>query len=373
MSLLEERYRRVLRLLPASYRAEREEEMVSAFLEGVGDGEEPADEDLARPNWSEIASVAALAMRVRLGGVGAPPERFVWGEGVRLAARLGLLFHAVLGCVSAGGLLRLYGVLGSPPAAGLAPEDIIGTAGSVERLRHLAESAPVVAWVAAYALLVYGHRRAAKVLAVLALLPMIFRLAIDVGTVVGAAPSLADQGRMQIRTDVPYVLLAVVPVLALLAGYHRDAPAARRPPRFFVVPAVAGALAAVALGVVMATPGLGPGIRPWIDPGGLFYLLLLVVGAAYTGVHIFAAGRRSPCWPLALLLLLIPAVFTRIAAFFSYSYDPTAGVGTAMLLIQIAAALPAGLLLVVLAAPMMRRLPSPDPPPGYGADGGSRG
>jgi hypothetical protein len=71
-----DRYRQVLRVLPASYRAERQEEMVCAFLEGSGD---LRDEDNPRPRWPEIASVVALSVRVRVGGVGAassaPPDR----------------------------------------------------------------------------------------------------------------------------------------------------------------------------------------------------------------------------------------------------------------------------------------------------------
>ncbi|MBE1588278.1 hypothetical protein ACFPOI_52785 [Nonomuraea angiospora] len=62
--LLEQRYRHVLRLLPASYRAEREEEMVAEFMDMSG---EVPDEVNPRPRWGEIASVLALSVRIRLG------------------------------------------------------------------------------------------------------------------------------------------------------------------------------------------------------------------------------------------------------------------------------------------------------------------
>ncbi|MBE1582663.1 hypothetical protein ACFPOI_60465 [Nonomuraea angiospora] len=71
MTLLEQRYRSVLRLLPASYRAEREEEMVDAFMEMYGDA---PDEINPRPPWSEIASVLALSVRIRLGAAGSAPR-----------------------------------------------------------------------------------------------------------------------------------------------------------------------------------------------------------------------------------------------------------------------------------------------------------
>jgi hypothetical protein len=361
MNLLEERYRWVLRLLPASYRAEREEEMVDAFLEGVAqdtDGGGVA-QDTARPSWSEIASVAALAVRLRLGGVGAPPRPFAWGEGVRLSARLGLLFHAALGCVSMGGVLRLYGVLGPHPAAGIGHDTVLGPAGSAERLGNLADSAPLIAWIAAYVTLVYGHRHAAKVLAVLALLPAVYRPVADVTTMIWASPIHATEASASLRTDIPYVLLAGVPTLALLAGFHRDAPATRRPSKVVVPLIVTGAVLTTALGAVVTEPGLDPRIWPWTDPGGLFYLLLLATILAYTGVHLIAPARRSPSWPLALLLLLGPALTTRVAALDAYSSLPDVRPGMVTLLTQVGAAPLAALLLLAMAAPMLRRLPAP--------------
>lgn len=68
-TLLEQRYRTVLRMLPAYYRAEREEEMVETYLDDMDE----ADQDLARPAWGEVASIAALSVRTRLGSAGAPP------------------------------------------------------------------------------------------------------------------------------------------------------------------------------------------------------------------------------------------------------------------------------------------------------------
>jgi hypothetical protein len=73
---LEQRYRLVLRtLLPASYRKLWEEDMVATFLESMDSDDAEAAEFLAdygRPGWSEVASVAALAVRLRLGAAEAP-------------------------------------------------------------------------------------------------------------------------------------------------------------------------------------------------------------------------------------------------------------------------------------------------------------
>jgi hypothetical protein len=93
---LEERYRGVLRLLPAGYRARWEEEMVAAFLESMErDDPDEAEflRDYGRPSWSEMGSVAALAVRLRLGGAGTPRSA-AWGAAVRLAALIALLATA---------------------------------------------------------------------------------------------------------------------------------------------------------------------------------------------------------------------------------------------------------------------------------------
>lgn len=65
MTRLERRYRRVLRLLPAAYRAAWEEEMVATFLESRdSDDAETAEytADFGRPSCPEVASVTVLAV-----------------------------------------------------------------------------------------------------------------------------------------------------------------------------------------------------------------------------------------------------------------------------------------------------------------------
>jgi hypothetical protein len=74
-SVLEQRYRRVLRLLPGYYRDKWEQDMVAAFLDSWLTGDPEADEyrtKAARPSWAEIASVTSLAVRLYLGGAGTP-------------------------------------------------------------------------------------------------------------------------------------------------------------------------------------------------------------------------------------------------------------------------------------------------------------
>ncbi len=58
---LEQRYRRVLRLLPGYYRQRWEEDMVAAFLDSWLTGDPDEDEaivEFCKPSWAEAASVA---------------------------------------------------------------------------------------------------------------------------------------------------------------------------------------------------------------------------------------------------------------------------------------------------------------------------
>jgi hypothetical protein len=110
MSRLEQRYRLVLRVLPAAYRKAWEEDMVATFLDSVDSDDAEAAEyaaDYGRPSWSEVATVASLAVRRCLGAAGAPPRYVAWGQTVRLVALTGLLVNAAAATIEAGSTLWL--------------------------------------------------------------------------------------------------------------------------------------------------------------------------------------------------------------------------------------------------------------------------
>ena len=97
---LEQRYRRVLRLLPGYYRDKWEEDMVAAFLDSWLTGDPDEDSvtmEYDRPTRQEIASVIALAARLYLGGAATPRRYFAWGQAVRLAVLAVVLVHAAQG------------------------------------------------------------------------------------------------------------------------------------------------------------------------------------------------------------------------------------------------------------------------------------
>ncbi|MEV6838453.1 hypothetical protein AB0N17_28755 [Streptomyces sp. NPDC051133] len=213
-TLLEVRYRAVLRLLPAYYRREREEEMVETYLEDL----DRDTQDESRPTLGEVASIAALAVRSRLGAAGAPRPYVLLGSGVRLFALAAVLLQAASAVVEP--VLQLTWSF---------------TRGGAQRRLFLAEftdhglltgvvtAAQLVVplgWTAAYFALLHDRRRLARTCALVAAVPSLWPL---LGPLTGAIlPSMPGFA-------VTFALLAWLPALALCAAHHRDAPAARLP------------------------------------------------------------------------------------------------------------------------------------------------
>ncbi|RJL23005.1 hypothetical protein [Bailinhaonella thermotolerans] len=332
MTLLEARYRRVLRLLPAHYRAEREEEMVDAFLEGAAD----LDEDEAHPRWSEVLSVAALAVRVRLGGAGSTARGAAWGEAVRLAAVAGLFLNAMTAAqgLAAEALVRA-GVIGPVPEEFRA----------VTTLGVLATAAGV-AWVAAFAALARGRLRVAKAAAVLGLVPLPVEV---VRQVIGGVPAV------WVLSILLMGLVGVIPVLALLAGYHRDAAAPRLHWAMPLAPPAAGLLAVVAILALAGSPTRPTWVVAWLDLPGLGFLAL----AGLSVWHARTGRTASPAWPLALALLAFTTLASRLG-----TIAVSLSVGAPGDPLLAGAAVQAGVLLalgLVLLGLGRRALPSPAP------------
>lgn len=356
MSLLEDRYRYVLRMLPASYRAEREEEMVCAFLEGAGDLD---DADNPRPRWSEIASVAALSARVRLGGAGAPPRFIVRGETIRLVAVLGLGFHAAMSCVWLADLLRIYGILGSPPAVDQA---VLGAAGSAERLWGIVRNLSGLLWVVAFVSLVRGRSRTAKTSALIA-------LGLYYGSLFPIGGVTWDES---VKAGVVQSLAFVLPVLALLAGFHRDAPRPRRPRWVAALPVGAGVLLYAALGVLhamMSAPAVDLSawswLWPWLGETGLACLALLAASVACVGTQLRVPAMRTPSLPWALAILIVPVVFSIAFDVIGWTLqvdDPVARTMEAVSIVQLVALLLCCPALIVLSAKATPALPGTAPP-----------
>ncbi|MBB5773844.1 hypothetical protein [Nonomuraea jabiensis] len=285
MNLLEQRYRSVLRLLPASYRAEREEEMVDAFMELSG---EAPDEANPRPRWGEIASVLSLSLRVRLGGPGASPRLVAWGEAVRLVALLGLGYQAVASVIQ-------FLQWGHALAFGT---DVAwtGTPGSVERLVSTAVSAADLCSAIAFVAIMRGHVRTAKVTAVIGVsAPLIYTLI----PMILAGP-LTDRPLSEPAT----LVFTAAPVIALLMGFHSDITPRRRSWAATLSPPAAGL---AVLGGTWLVVALRPYDLDWPYLWLGFGTTILVWAA---GAVVVLARRSSPSWALAmtatgLLLLMV--------------------------------------------------------------------
>ena len=320
---LEQRYRRVLRLLPGYYRAKWEEDMVAAFLDSSLAGDPDEDEfmlEFGKPTWPEVASVADLAARLYLGGAGAPRRYFAWGQAVRGAVLAVVLVHAV---VSLDGLIRVawtHRLLGVPAA----PASMV-TSTPAGLLPPAAWYLSDCAWIAVLVMLILGHYRVARVYAVAAIVPDLVWLLH--GQFTGALPA-ASAGPWFF-----WVLLNLAPVLAL-AAFHPDAPPAPRLPWLLALPA-AYLLVDVPVLALEAT-----GNAAWVpDNSGLFCALVALACLAHAPRAWSRRSDGSGVWSLTLILLAAVAGAYRIASLADYLHNPhLIRVGLAELLILAAAA-----------------------------------
>ena len=304
---LEDRYRRVLRLLPGYYRARWEDDMVAAYLDSRATGDENEDEyifEFGRPAWPEVASVAALAARLYLGGAGSPRRYFAWGQAVRRAVLAVVLVHAVQGLTDftllawrrhqGGWLPALPASLAAPVPGGFWPT-VANTVG--------------YAWIVIFVVLVLGYHRVAQAVAALAIFCDLLLLL--EGQFAGIL--LRPLGWWS-----SFFLLDLAPVLAM-AAFHRDAPPAARRPWLVAVPCYY-LLVSVPVMVLQAT-----GNQAWLpDSAGLACVVVSLACLAHAP-RVLSRSRRgagSGVWSLALTLLGAVAGAWRVVSLGSYLHDP---------------------------------------------------
>ncbi|SDH57580.1 hypothetical protein SAMN05421505_11868 [Sinosporangium album] len=355
MTLLEQRYRRILRLLPAAYRSEREDEMVAAFLDGA---HSTHDRDNPRPRPREIASVAALAVRLRLGTDTTRPRAHTWGRAVRTAALIGLGFHAAT-------------ELRTTAAVLLAPDP----AGETPWLPHLL---PGPLFAAAFALLCLGRIRAAKAAALIGLVPYGVWALQHASALVRALTAPGDLPGVNLPLDLAPLLTQTAGfalVAALVAAYHRDADPPRTPHWVAAVPlAAAAALTAADRALTRAlTQGLPDGgpvpdavhwAALWTDTPGLACTAIAAAAAAHLLTRL-RTPHPDAARPLTLALLSLAALPLAAVRIDPHAADTlgqamtlTAAAQTAALALCAAAMLTAGLRSLPAAPPHARPLPA---------------
>lgn len=333
-SLLEQRYRRALRLLPAAYRQRWEEDMVAAFLEAAhaADPDDPEGVEISSPSRGELASVAALAVRLRLGGDAAAPRAFAWGEAVRRVALTGLLIHAA-GAVT--GVVLTAWLSNRLPWPTVVPGDWSPT--RWDTLFNLVE----LLWLPAYLALLHGHRRVARILALAAFAPILISTVTSLAADPGAYP----------MSHAAWLLFAALPVGAL-AAFHQGAPPVATRPWLIALP--------VATGPVLLLALLGPAAAdrvPLIDSPGLWAAGLTAAG--------LTPLRRAPHWALALALFAGAALGLRLLTVTDFLGQAGAAPGqsafVAVAVAETAALLITTATLATRAARTLRRLPPGEP------------
>jgi hypothetical protein len=313
---LELRYRRVLRLLPGYYRDMWEEDMVAAFLDSWLTGNADDDDaimEYCRPTWQETASVVGLAVRLHLGGAGAPRRYYAWGQAVRNAVLVVVLVHAVRGVdglVFVAQSRRLFGLQGPL---------VLWLNGTWPMVFEVVD----YAWIVIFLALVLGHYRFARLTAALTIIP-----------------SLADLLQLQLtgREGAPFdiwaywILLELAPVLAM-AAFYRDAPRVARRPWLLALP-TGYLLVVVPLLVLQNT-----GNSAWLpDLPGLCCFLVSLACLTHVPRAWSRQGGGSGVWSLTLMLLAAVAGTYRIVSLGDYGYDPhLVNIGFAELLILAAA------------------------------------
>ncbi|MCS7479628.1 hypothetical protein ACFFQW_19680 [Umezawaea endophytica] len=265
MSNLENRYRRLLRVLPRWYRAEREEEMVGLLL---ADRTDDLDLEHGWPGWGETGATVALAVRTRFAASGAPARAVAVGDVVRLVAMLGLVGQAAYGVRWASAALTGP----SWNAVGFEPVDVVV---------NLAMVAGPIAMLA-------GLRGVAKA---------------QVG--LSAAYGLVVAGQAVAEASPPLAVLWHVPVwvtaFALFAGYHRDATRPDPRPWWWALLAVA-----VTTGGLTAWSAGDPDHVLTAASSGLVPVAVVIAGVVHLGRRGSAAGSLAlACWALALLPLTL--------------------------------------------------------------------
>ncbi|HLL67228.1 MAG TPA: hypothetical protein VK453_16205 [Micromonosporaceae bacterium] len=296
-SLLEDRYRRALRMLPGSYRKAWEEDMVATFLQGAyaADPDDPEGVELSHPDRSELASIIALSVRLRLGVLGAAPRYLAWGAAARRVALVGLLAHTIVALV--GVVLEVWIIQRLPGV--IIPEGVgLGYPSQWQALWSLT----ALLWLPAYLSIVHGHLRVGRALAILAFLPRV--LAVVVERAGGHTAFSVSQAY--------WLLFDLMPLLAL-AAFHQGAP--RVEPRRWLLALPVGVVVTFAA-VLLGRPAHDG--YPLVDLPGLWCVGLCAAAAVHLVTTGGGAQRGAPHWPLALAVLATGAFGLRALTLLDY-------------------------------------------------------
>jgi hypothetical protein len=285
---LERRYRKLLRILPRSYREAREEELIGVLMDAASPGRR-------WPEARETLSMARLGMRVRLGeAVDGAGSRTQIGATARIVALLGTTLLAFTGTLQLAVVVSTIRLNPQTRWSWSNPFAIVFPGGVSFAIGYALAPA---CWLVVLALISAGWWRAARVLA-----PVLFVLsAYRTG---GTVSALQEE-----------TLLAAVVTMAIFAVRGAHAVPAR-------ITGSAGIVAMLALGAwVNGVFGdvAGPYARPLFKVVGSLQAWevsgshdALVAGAFLVAVG-GAAAYRSVVWPVALAVVTVAALAPVVA------------------------------------------------------------
>lgn len=346
MKRIEERYRRVLRLLPRSYRGIWEEDMVSTFLAGVDTNDREQAEYLAdygRPSWPEVASIVALAVRLRIGTDGAPPRYAAWGHAVRLAALTVMLVNAAAGTVGALATSWTAGLIPLTPQPSLLPEP----PGYPPSWHHvlLAGALSGLLWLLPFLALLAGNWQGARRRTLAAVVVTTLSAAVVV--------TVTDQ---LVTAELAYAVVVNALLLLALTAFHRGVP------RVAAVPwrAAFGGCSVVLVGHVALLFEPSAPLLP-LDLAGVAAVAVVIAVAVHVVVISHGAQRRFTAWTPALCILALVVLGLRLATLLDYARFGTAGWHPALVPLAVGesvAVAAAAAFLARLAGRGLRRLPA---------------
>lgn len=308
----EQAYRRAMRVLPAQYRREWEDDLLHAYLDNARARLDAAGAGPVRltPTMADRLDIAKLALRLHFSADPACGKPYIWGEAVRRAVLLALLAQISFAAFA-------LSHLGQAVLTGLArwPDE------RAERLALLAGlSSSVltsVLWVL-IAWLLLTQRRRGMLWACAAQLAWVFATSGFNATIAGwSANALVAQA---LEPTVSAVASTVL-LGALVLAYHPDAPAVNR--RAWM-PALAGSIG-LGVGMFALLSGLfstqsGPQSTPggWVEfaTSRCFLLALLAsAGSVVWAAHRASRGRAASRQHQAMLALLMTLVWAASAAY----------------------------------------------------------
>lgn len=364
-SMLESRYRTLLRLLPRGYREVREDEMADTFLAGMRDAD-PENFDLTlrhgRPDGAEARAVMALALRARWGETVAPERFAVRRAGLRTAV---LMVLTALWTVAVAELCWLAWALAFQTVSdGI---DLwTSTFGLPVGSWQWFQQWPQLAWLPTLPLVVLGGRVGARWAAACVAVPLLASAA-------NAVRNILDAGPVWPGYLTP-VLIDVAVIGGLLAlGAARQEDMVRRPVRYLVA---AGA-AVLALNILPALYSLGAlpepaGDAPYPVWGYIAAVLFTDHAALWCWAALAAAlwvvARRPRHGGVPTADLLALSVFAGVAALSRFLAsvgalpqlgDVLGRVWTAAVVTQFLLAAAICVVSGILAARRLHRLPPP--------------